>query len=68
MPASMCFSSIPNCFNICFCLAVSAYILMGANPTGKTSLRKALLKSIAFVNTGNPVILMDDLEMEWGHE
>lgn len=41
---------------------------MGANPTGKTSLGKALLKSIAFVNTGNPVILMDDLEMEWGHE
>ena len=41
---------------------------MGANPTGKTSLSKALLKSIAFVNTVNPVILMDDLEMEWGHE
>ena len=28
MPASMYFSSIPNCFSICFCLDVSAYFLL----------------------------------------
>lgn len=36
-----------------------AVILMGANATGKTSLGKALLKIITYVNTGNPAILYD---------
>ena len=36
-----------------------AVILMGANATGKTSLGKALLKIITFINTSNPAVLMD---------
>lgn len=34
-------------------------ILMGANATGKTSLGKALLKIINFINTGNPAVLYE---------
>lgn len=36
-----------------------AVILMGANATGKTSLGKALLKIITYINTGNPAVLYD---------
>lgn len=36
-----------------------AVILMGANATGKTSLGKALLKIITYINTGNPMVLYD---------
>ena len=36
-----------------------AVILMGANATGKTSLGKALLKIITYINTGNPAALYD---------
>lgn len=36
-----------------------AIILMGANATGKTSLGKALLKIITYINTGNPAVLYD---------
>lgn len=36
-----------------------AVVLMGANATGKTSLGKALLKIITYINTGNPAILFD---------
>lgn len=36
-----------------------AVILIGANATGKTSLGKALLKIITFINTSNPAVLMD---------
>ena len=36
-----------------------AVILMGTNATGKTSLGKALLKIITFINTSNPAVLMD---------
>ena len=32
---------------------------MGANATGKTSLGKALLKIITYINTGNPAVLYD---------
>ena len=34
-----------------------AVILMGTNATGKTSLGKALLKIITYINTGNPTVL-----------
>ena len=36
-----------------------AVILMGANATGKTSLGKALLKIITYINTGNSAVLYD---------
>lgn len=36
-----------------------AVILMGANATGKTSLGRALLKIITYINTGNPAVLFD---------
>lgn len=36
-----------------------AVILMGANATGKTSLGKALLKIITYINTGNLAVLYD---------
>ncbi len=36
-----------------------AVILMGTNATGKTSLGKALLKIITYINTGNPTVLYD---------
>lgn len=36
-----------------------AVILMGTNATGKTSLGKALLKIITYINTGNPAVLYD---------
>lgn len=43
-----------------------AVILMGANATGKTSLGKALLKIITFVNTGNSAVLYDMLSKDKG--
>lgn len=43
-----------------------AVILMGANATGKTSLGKALLKIITYINTGNPAILFDMVAGEAG--
>lgn len=36
-----------------------AVILMGANATGKTSIGKALLKIITYINTGNIAVLYD---------
>lgn len=36
-----------------------AVILMGANATGKTSLGRALLKIITYINTGNSAVLYD---------
>lgn len=36
-----------------------AVILIGANATGKTSLGRALLKIITYINTGNPTNLFD---------
>lgn len=36
-----------------------AVILMGANATGKTSLGKALMRILAFINTGNPTLLYE---------
>ena len=36
-----------------------AVILMGTNATGKTSLGKALLKIITYINTGKPTVLYD---------
>ena len=36
-----------------------AVVLMGSNATGKTSLGKALLKIITYINTGNSAILFD---------
>ena len=36
-----------------------AVILMGANATGKTSLGRALLKIISYINKGNPAVLYD---------
>lgn len=43
-----------------------AVVLMGANATGKTSLGKALLKIITYVNTGNPAVLYDMVSDEKG--
>lgn len=36
-----------------------AVVLMGANATGKTSLGKALLKIITYINTGNSAVFYD---------
>ena len=43
-----------------------AVVLMGANATGKTSLGKALLKIITYINTGNPTVLYDMVSGEKG--
>lgn len=43
-----------------------AVILMGANATGKTSLGRALLKIITYINTGNPAVLYDMLSDDKG--
>ena len=41
-----------------------AVVLMGANATGKTSLGRALLKIITYINTGNAAVLPDMLSGE----
>lgn len=43
-----------------------AVILMGANATGKTSLGKALLKIITYLNTGNTATLLEMMSEEKG--
>lgn len=44
-----------------------AVILMGSNATGKTSMGKALLKLIAFINTGNSAPLCEMVSEDKGY-
>jgi len=44
-----------------------AVILMGANATGKTSLGRALLKIVTYMNTGNPAFLYDMVSEDRGN-
>ena len=43
-----------------------AVVLMGSNATGKTSLGRAMLKIITYLNSGNPAVLFDMVSGDHG--